>query len=334
MSNNFCAPVNATVTLYYSPKYNVLESGGRLDVRPTPASYTRTSITWNVAGLSATASRPVDLYYAIWTDNAGGLLSPGDTTHSYVVVTPTSGDGNTNNNIFTKIDTVKAGCDPNYIIASPANCFTAADTQFEYTIHFENTGNDTAHNIYVLDTISEYLDINSLQLLTASAEMDISVIRDGGYNIIKFDFPQINLLDTSHHGLCDGAVFFTIHPKVGLADGTVITNKAGIYFDINGVVMTNEVQDVKGCRVTNVPVLSNAGNVELFPNPTTDELTIKTETQIYKSCIITNSVGQVLVQQTLNGTQTKVNVKMLPSGLYYVTVRGDNGSEVRKFVKL
>ena len=84
--------------------------------------------------------------------------------------------------------------------------------------------------------------------------------------------------------------------------------------------------------------INNVNNVVssvlVFPNPTTDELTIKMDNDAYTSCVITNSMGQVLIQQPLTGTQTKVNVKMLPAGLYYITVKGDNGSKVQKFVKM
>ncbi len=260
--------------------------------------------------------------------------------NDYITVTPFAGDIDTLNNTFHEIDTVRASCDPNYLIVTPGSCFIT-DTQFQYTIHFENTGNDTAFNIHVLDTLSNNLDIQSLKIVTASAPMDIEVFNDGVHNIAKFDFPQINLLDSSHHGLCDGAVIFTINNKSGLTDGSAIYNRAGIYFDDNDVVMTNTVENIKGCTVTNVASVNTTRKVEIYPNPTTDELTIKMDDGAYSSFTITNNVGQVLLQQQLNNPTTKVNVKTLPAGMYYVTVKGDNGTNsstgltmTRKFVKM
>ena len=320
--NNFCTPTNATVTLHYSPKYSSFPS--------FPASSSLGTIIWHLTGLSADSTNPVCLPYQVYAPNTANLTA-GDTVNEYITVTPTIGDVDTLNNNIVIIDTVKASCDPNYMLVTP-NCFTT-DTQFQYTINFENTGNDTAHNIYVMDTLSDYLDVQSLRIVIASAVMDMEVFKYRAHNIVKFNFPNINLLDSSHHSQCDGAVIFAIKNKPGLPNGTIISNKAGIYFDINPVVLTNAVENTKGCP-TAVPIINNTRKVDIYPNPTTDELTIKMDKDAYTSCVITNSMGQVLIQQPLSTTLTKVNVKILPAGLYYITVKGDNGSKVQKFVKL
>ena len=74
--------------------------------------------------------------------------------------------------------------------------------------------------------------------------------------------------------------------------------------------------------------------VKIFPNPAANELTIQTEKGIYSSFSITNSIGQEMMQQSLVSTQTKVNISSLATGVYYITLRGVNGTKVQKFVKL
>jgi hypothetical protein len=76
--------------------------------------------------------------------------------------------------------------------------------------------------------------------------MNVSVINTGGLNIAKFDFPNIKLLDSAHHGLNDGMFIFKIEARTTVADGTTIPNRVGIYFDYNPVVMTNEVTNIIG----------------------------------------------------------------------------------------
>lgn len=44
-------------------------------------------------------------------------------------------------------------------------------------------------------------------------------------------------------------------------------------------------------------------------------------------------MGQQVTGQEMSGVTAKVNVRALLSGVYYVTLRGAQGSEVRKFVK-
>jgi len=91
--------------------------------------------------------------------------------------------------------------------------------------------------------------------------------------------------------------------------------------------------DSTGILATSVSNLSQ-GQLQIFPNPTTDELIIQSTNQLISQFTITNSIGQQLLQQPITGTQTKVNVSSLPAGLYYINLKGDNGSYVRKFVKL
>jgi uncharacterized repeat protein (TIGR01451 family) len=62
--------------------------------------------------------------------------------------------------------------DPNEKEASPAGYgaqhFIEENTDINYTIHFQNTGNDTAYKVVIVDTISSTLDINTLIPLVAS----------------------------------------------------------------------------------------------------------------------------------------------------------------------
>ena len=65
----------------------------------------------------------------------------------------------------------------------------------------------------------------------------------------------------------------------------------------------------------------------------TNELTIKTDKQ-YASYTMSNSIGQVMMQHSLNNKETKADIHTLPSGIYYISLKGEGGAEVRKFVKL
>ena len=278
---------------------------------------------------------PFQIYYRIENNPVTGTLTKGDTVHSCYTVTPTSGDADLSDNIVIKNDTVTSSSDPNEISVSPSGCLpaTTMPVQLQYTINFENTGTDTAFNIFVMDSLSDNLDPQSFRIVAASSTMNTSRIYSGGHAIIKFDFPNINLPDSSHHGQCDGMVIYTINTKAGLPKGTTIFNQAGIYFDYNGVVETNMVENILDCSGLNVTTF-NKQDVRIYPNPGNDELTIKMEKDAYNSCTITNSIGQVLMQQQLNAAQTKLNIQTLAAGLYYITLRGDNGTKVQKFVKM
>jgi hypothetical protein len=327
LRNNYCVSTDASVTLRYSFKYSDHASW-----HLAPSSMTFPTLTWTLPAVTALAPQK-DMYFVGWAPMSA-LLTAGDTVTEEITVTATTGtDCDLTNNVIFRVDTVKASCDPNAIEVTPPGCFDTANS-FQFTVHFENTGNDTAHHVYILDTLSDFLDPNSMNLVMSSAEvMNIYHYTEAGHNIVKFDFPNIKLLDSSWHGLNDGAFIYTISRKPGLPVGSSIFSRVGIYFDYNDVVMTNTVQNQKGCPITSVRTLGTTHSILLYPNPATDELTITVDPGAFTSVTITNTMGQHVRQQTVAGAQTKVSVQALTAGVYYVTLRGAYGNEVRKFVK-
>ncbi len=328
--NSYCSSgstVAPVVTMTFSPKYNFTSA------IPAPSSIAGNVLTWNLDSLSAMSSTPELI--ATTFDVPGAYLIPGDTILSKYHIGPTIGDVDTFNNNVIVVDTVKLGYDPNEMAVSPEG-YILAGTHLLYSINFENTGNDTAFDIYVMDTLSPNVDIHSFKIEGASAAMNILQFQAGGNNIVKFDFPNINLLDSSHHNRCDGMLTFSINTYSGLPFGTTIFNHAGIFFDDNPVVMTNTVEDIIGTPLNVTPV--NTALVRIFPNPADDAITIQVTPGTYTSYTITNTIGQQMLQGPLTAAKTGVHVKQLPAGVYYITLTGDNGPdsyrEVQKFVKM
>lgn len=331
VNNATCNPMDVDVLLTYSPKYTFT---GRVTVPPA-TSFSGNTITWHLTGVAANLSKPIRLYYNLQYNPTSGPLTIGDTVHTEVTISPSIGDMNIANNDYIRIDTVRLPHDPNYVDVSPAGCLhpVPSPIQMQYTVHFENTGNDTAHNIYVMDTLSNNLDLSTLEILSASAEMNVTTSKNvGGHHILKFDFPGINLPDSSHHGLADGSVIYRIKTKASLPRGAALTNRAGIYFDYNDVVMTNTALNDIGCNLS-APNLTMAKSVDIYPNPASDMLTIKTVPGAYAAFTISNAMGQHVVLQTITSAINTVDVKAMPAGIYYIILTGEQGRKVEKFVK-
>lgn len=329
LQNAGCLPTDASVTINFSPKYRYTTGA-----RPTPVSSTATSITWDLASISCTDGRSRDIYYVVWHNPAVPFPTDGDTVNEHISVTTTGGpiDVNMTNNTVIRTDTVSTSCDPNAIEVSPT-CFDN-DTTFHFTVHFENIGSAPAENIYVMDTLSPWLDPSTINIEMSTHTMFTSKHISNGRTIYKFDFPAINLADSSDHENRDGALMYTIKNKPGMAIGDAALSRVGIYFDYNDVLMTNTVENRKGCPVpTRVATTSTNRDISLFPNPTTEDLTIKTEGNTFTSFTITNAIGQQVWQQGIQKTEERVNLAHLPAGVYYVTLKGEGVSEVRKFVK-
>jgi len=322
VTNSYCTPQAATVTMHFSPKY-------QYDIAyPAPATVSGTTLTWTFPAVSAFAPEHISVHLlpsAAW-------LTLGDTVHSDFAVAPTSGDADPSNNSIVRVDTVIASFDPNEKEVSPRGDITAG-TKLTYTIHFENMGSDTAYNVHVLDTLSGNLVLSSFKMMSSSAPAtNISFIEDGGYNIIRFDFPNIKLQDSSKKGLNDGMFVFSMNTKTGLPSGTLINNRAGIYFDFNEVVLTNTVTNRIGFPA-GVQAMSNAA-AGIYPNPVSNELNINTGGEQYDNLTITNALGQLMMSRSLGGTTDKVNVKALPAGTYFISLKGASGIKTQQFQKL
>ncbi|MBS1584470.1 MAG: T9SS type A sorting domain-containing protein [Bacteroidetes bacterium] len=324
-SNAYCTPENAVVTMAISPKYVFLSSD------PPPSSQTGNTVTWNFNGLSASIADPAHIHLTLDKATPQNLI-PGDTVHNSFSISPTAGDANTNNNSIVIIDTVKGSYDPNEKDVTPAGHIYAG-TKLTYAISFENTGNEPAHNIYIIDTLSDNTILSSLRVVSSSATMTTSYFGKNGHNIVRFDFPNIDLPDSSHHDSCNGMVIFSIDTKPGLAFGSTIDNKADIFFDDNALVETNKVTNVIGFPESVVSRTSERC-VEIFPNPVVDDFVIKVDKGQYDLFNVVNSMGQMVMEQVVNADETKVNVKTLPAGVYYITLKGVDGNVVRKFVKM
>ncbi len=310
--NESCTPANATVTLYHSPKYHFDWA------IPAPAATTYTKIIWNLSGLSNTDSMATQLSYGL--EVPATWLTPGDTVHTYIAITPN--DADSSNNIVFNIDTVKSSYDPNYIAVSGSN--NVSGTQLKYTISFENTGNDTAFNIHIMDTLSDDLDVSTCNMLGTSNTMFLTKIKWAGHTILRFDFPDINLLDSSHHGRCDGMVSYSINTRPGLPICYNIYNRAGIYFDDNEVVMTNTATGMTACWPASTPTSSLAPDIKLYPNPTNDLLHIDNVSAV-TTYRITDILGATKLQGLLQTGSNHVSLSFLAHGLYLVELTDGQG---------
>ncbi len=121
-------------------------------------------------------------------------------------------------------------------------CFDE-NASIAYTIRFQNTGNDTAYRVMILDTLSESFDIRTIDL-GPSSHPYIFEIQDS--NILMWIFDDINLPDSTTNFLGSmGAAQF--HIQSTLQTGLSILNNAAIYFDYNPPIIT-PVSQINACN--------------------------------------------------------------------------------------
>jgi enediyne biosynthesis protein E4 len=132
-------------------------------------------------------------------------------------------------------------CDPNEKTVTPKGCGAegniAMNEELSYQIHFENIGLGNAHNIIIRDILDTNLDVTTLRITESSHTITNIEIIPGNELIISFD--SIELAGISYPDSNKGFVNFLITPKTNRQEGTQIVNQAGIYFDQNEVVLTD-----------------------------------------------------------------------------------------------
>ncbi|MDO6388766.1 IPT/TIG domain-containing protein [Pontibacter sp. BT731] len=154
--------------------------------------------------------------------------------------------------------------DPNDKLVTPVGrteeFYTPTNTALKYKIRFQNTGTDVAYRIVVVDTLSEHLDLSTLQLGATSHPSRVEV-SGKGQPVLTWTFDNIMLPDsTANEPGSHGYVQFSIKPKVDLAEKTLVENFADIFFDFNSPIRTNVTQN----RIFDMPpVINEAVRVNL-----------------------------------------------------------------------
>ncbi len=220
------------------------------------------TVTWNVDGLDP--EELIRLYVGVEVATTATLGTSLVTVGTVDVVD----DVDLSNNTAMSSVVVIGSFDPNDKHVSPVGEI-APEQRLDYHINFQNVGTASAINIVVRDTLDTLLDISTLEIGAASHAYDLEV---SGRELI-WSFIGIELPDSSsNEPLSHGFVEFSIDPIPDLTPGTEIANRAGIYFDFNEVVLTNEVISTIEMP-SNVPEENPVSAIammltSLHPNPT------------------------------------------------------------------
>lgn len=265
-------------------------------------------------------------------------LTPGDTVCAAAHIFPDTicDPANPDTTFFrdTWCRVVTASFDPNAKSAYPpgiqAAHYIAEETPIGYVIDFQNTGTDTAFQVIIYDTLSPWLDPASIQPAVSSHPY---TLERSGENVLKFKFRDILLPDSNtNEAGSHGFVKYFARPRAGVPVGTVIPNRAAIYFDFNAPIFTNEYFHTIGLPVSFVQPDPGAtvGNFRLNPNPANEMLTIDVENwpSAMAEIRVQSVSGALFYRQNVALTQAgqfHLDVSAWPAGFYLVTLQSADG---------
>lgn len=300
-----------------------------------PAAYTLSgdTIIWNFANISYTGWSP-----NFYVDFTTPLTTPlGSIFTTCMWAQPTATDLNYANNTYCYSRYVTGSFDPNDKTVSPLGIGTngdisATETDLTYLIRFQNTGNGPAVNIFVKDTLSPNVDINTFEMLGSSHNYMIDVLPG---NVLRWKFNNIMLPDSnSNEPASHGYIQYRIKRTNNNTPGTQIKNTAYIYFDFNEPVVTNTaintIETITGIKSS----FNTNDEWNVYPNPSTGVLyivnssSVKEESQIQ----VINSIGQTVLEETITSNYKNVDLSKLNNGVYFVKIVSDKQSVIKRVV--
>ncbi len=235
---------------------------------------------------------------------------------------------------FVDIDCqqVVSSLESNTKIASPSGYETEhkieLNTDLDYMIRFRNVGNDTAFNIVVKDTLSNFLEPTSIEFGASSHPYQVEWMEN---NIVKFIFKNILLTDSITNGAASlGFLKFRVSQKPNLPSGTKIFNKAALYFDFNAPKSTSQTFHTVGknfiISASTDLVTPNGRPIKVYPNPFTEQAVFDIEgdpLSTRSTFRLYDMVGRLLRTEQFDTNQYPFQRKDLTGGMYLFTIEND-----------
>ncbi len=202
------------------------------------------------------------------------------------------------------------------------------DNYLDYTIHFQNTGTDTAFTVVVTDTLDATLNMASFQQGTSSHACTVDFLPG---RVVRWTFNNILLVDsTTNEAGSHGLTSFRIRLAEPIVPGTLIANAADIFFDFNPPIRTPDALITADFATGLAPAARST--VQLVPNPAHDRLTVVGAAGATRLRVRATDGRTVLEHALRNGPTVELGA--LPAGLYTAAVFDAAGAvQVLRLVK-
>ena len=245
--------------------------------------------------------------------------------NSYV---PPSGNHNWNlSGIYKDIIPNSVGCDSIITINLTINNTSSSQTISTCNNFTSPSGNFiwTTSGIYN-DTISNAAGCDSIITINLTINSANTSVTQNGFILSS------NAIGATYQWLDCNNNFAAISGATNQSYTATANGNYAVQVTYNGCTDTSACYTITGVGINEI---ATSNNFQVFPNPTADRVTV----HLYSPCSnctieISNTLGEV-VQSAEFKVQSiaTINLQSLPSGIYFIKVKSDKWSEVKRVVK-
>ena len=234
-----------------------------------------------------------------------------------VSASPTLNDLDISNNIIQCNQTITQAYDPNDVWLLPeekgqiGDICPRTDSLLTYRIRFQNTGNDSAVDIHIIDTLDANLDLSTFTALAWSHDMRYEINEN---RVLTVWFHNIMLPDSARDPIrSNGSFIYSVRPIYPNTydPNFAIRNQAHIYFDFNPPVATNTSRHVLGSNNR----VSISGNQQICPGNNT-VLTVQLNNPLPQWSFAWTDGTQTITQTNISNTTYLLNVSPVSNTTY------------------
>jgi uncharacterized repeat protein (TIGR01451 family) len=309
LSGTVTTVLNGPVT-YLSPAPGAL----------VPSSVSGDTLTYTITNLDSLI--PGSLYILVATDTSAMIGAGVCISAQIMAATP---DIDPADDTMTQCFTVSSSFDPNHKTVSPTTLTTGSEW-LTYTIDFQNTGTDTAHNVVVRDTLSSNVDASSFQYLASSSKATVQLFGSA----CLFTFPQVNLPDKNTNPIASqGWIQYKVKTMPDLPQTSQVLNTASIYFDFNPAIITNTTVTA---YPSGIDAISGSNAIHIYPNPNGGSFTLETAYTSDVHYSIYDMLGDLVSQHGISSARQQIMLPDAAAGVYTLVVRSAGSLQTLKFV--
>jgi uncharacterized repeat protein (TIGR01451 family) len=304
-------------------KLKFIKSGKTLITGSTPAysGISGDTLTWNLNTINPAAFGAIELDGLVAVPPIANFA---DSLYSKVIITQSDTDVKPYNDTIKLRQLVTGAYDPNDKLETHGGYMSRTQVNngeyLNYIIRFQNTGIDTAFSVAIKDTLENNIDAASLQMVGASHNYTLTITDD---NKLEWKFENILLPDSNTNKKAShGYLAFRVKPQAFVTNGTLISNRSDIYFDLNPPVRTKMVQTLIRDLPVAPPKPSIAIDSAYCGSIVMQHIKVNNPGTYFKAKVI---VGTASLPVSSDSVFT-ISPKLIPAGNYTVLVQYINES--------